>query len=534
MTGTKQRTASRRSRRRGRGEKDEGYVLAMFALLLIPILIATALAVDVGSWYARVTQLQRAADAAALAGTIWMPDITKATSVAQDTLLKNGVDPTGAGGVTVTIGQGHSSTSLKVVLTDTKVKPYFSGVIGWNQTLHRSAEAEYYLPLPLGSPLNYFGGDASKSANIAASRSPGFWAAIGGPGDVAAYGDAYSAVCTGTADCGTPPQSNNMYRSTGYWYVIKMPATNPTTTTISIFDAAYNPSNGAANLAGDQSHVDSVVFTTEYRIYKQNSAIDINNRTPLTSSPSANDNSCYWQLTNNATHLGNWKPLCTITNPTAGDTYLLNVRTSDPQFKGSGVNGYAVQAIATGSVQPAVYAYGDMAMRNNINGTTATFYLSEVGPEFAGKVLNVDLWDPGDTNGTATLYPMMPSTTAVKPVQSVAQADCTYTASPSPNAASGSSADGGGTSPSVTTAHASDVSGSCGVITNQSGTNKYNDEWLHIRIKVPTTYTCTKGINPETTAGSCWWGIKYNFTAAANDVTTWKAAIEGNPVHLVQ
>ena len=44
VTGTKQRTASRRSRRRGRGEKDEGYVLAMFALLLIPILIATALA----------------------------------------------------------------------------------------------------------------------------------------------------------------------------------------------------------------------------------------------------------------------------------------------------------------------------------------------------------------------------------------------------------------------------------------------------------------------------------------------------------
>ena len=30
-------------------------------------------------------------------------------------------------------------------------------------SLTRLAEAEYYLPLPLGSPLNYFGGDASKA-----------------------------------------------------------------------------------------------------------------------------------------------------------------------------------------------------------------------------------------------------------------------------------------------------------------------------------------------------------------------------------
>ncbi|MBV9953087.1 MAG: hypothetical protein JO291_14135, partial [Acidimicrobiia bacterium] len=42
--------------------------MIMTALLLIPLLAFAGLAVDVGSWYARGQQLQRAADAAALAG----------------------------------------------------------------------------------------------------------------------------------------------------------------------------------------------------------------------------------------------------------------------------------------------------------------------------------------------------------------------------------------------------------------------------------------------------------------------------------
>lgn len=583
-----------RGRRRGGRRDDGGYAIALTALLLVPMLLMSALAVDVGTWYARITVLQRAADAAALAGTIWMPDLTKATAVAGDSLKQNGINPDGSSGVTVVIGQGQSATSLRVALTQNKATTYFSQVIGWKQSLSRSAEAEYYLPLPLGSPLNYFGGDASKNtttttttppsdattnkptnsqqckfstdstkgysngsyitrnvgsrwsnctwqvtstAQIDPSRSPGFWAAIGGPGDVAAYGDAFSAVCTGSINCGSPVKGNNMYRDSGYWYVIKMPAANTSSTTISIYDASYDPNNGSSDNAGDTAHGDSTVFNTEYRIFKQNGALDINDRTPLATAASATDGSCYWKLQDNADFLTRWRPLCTISSPEAGATYLLNVRTTYPSYRGAGVNGYAVQAIATGSTQPAVYAYGDMGMRNNVSGTEATFYLAEVGPEFAGKVLNIDLWDPGDANDTATLYPMMPSSSAAKPVVSVAQSDCTYTASPSPNAViTNSGAAGGKTGTVVSTAHSSDVSGRCGVITNTGGSsgNKYNDEWLHLRIKVPSTYTCTKGVNPETTAGSCWWGIQYEFAGASNDVTTWKANIEGNPVHLVQ
>jgi len=568
--------------------------MALFAILLVPMLLASALAVDVGTWYARITVLQRAADAAALAGTIWMPDLAKATSVANESLLKNGINPDGSGGVNVVIAPGSSATSLRVTLTDTKATTYFSDVIGWKQRLSRSAEAEYYMPLPLGSPLNYFGGDASKNAvltttdppggvynsnankpnnsqqcrvsgnrgrwsngsynssnsgtngwalcewalenttQIDPNMSPGFWAMVAGPGTAVGRGDAFSSRCNGQVNCSSP--SNLMYRPSGYWYVIKMPESGASQTTISIYDAAYYMGDGATVNAGDINlDGNSTVFTTEFRVYKQDSALDINVRSPLSASASNTDGSCYWQLTNQNQYKAQWKPLCTINNPEPGGTYLLNVRTTHASNQGSGLNGYAVKAISTGNPQPAVYAYGDMAMFNNITSGDATFYLAEVGPEYAGKVLLIDLFDSGDAEGTATLYPMMPSTSAPRPVRNVPASDCTYTASPNPNSpVTGSNPPGGATSPSVNTPHASDVAGSCGVTTVTNGNIRFNNEWVHLRIKVPSDYTCTKGLNPNTQAGSCWWGIKYNFSAAARDVTTWKASIEGNPVHLVQ
>jgi hypothetical protein len=83
------------------------------------------------------------------------------------------------------------------------------------------------------------------------------------------------------------------------------------------------------------------------------------------------------------------------------------------------------------------------------------------------------------------------------------------------------------------TPHASDRATRCAIDTAPSGTSqRFNDEWLRIRIQIPSDYTCTIGLNPETTAGSCWWGIAYDFSAQPYDVTTWKARIEGNPVHL--
>ena len=146
---------------------EQGIAVIMTALVLVPLLVFAAFGVDLASWYSRVSYLQKAADAASLAGTVWMPDINKATAEAKKSLRSNGVvdkDEGGTEDLDVIIEQGSTVTSLRVVVTDNSATRYLSQVfVSNNQALSRSAEAEYNLPIPLGSPLNYFGGDASKT-----------------------------------------------------------------------------------------------------------------------------------------------------------------------------------------------------------------------------------------------------------------------------------------------------------------------------------------------------------------------------------
>jgi hypothetical protein len=723
-----------RARSRGRrGHGDAGIATVLVALMLFPLLVFAAYGVDVASWHSRVTYLQKAADAAAAAGAVWMPNLAKATQIATDSLAYNGI-VSGVGDVFAEITEGSTPTSLRVVVSDHSAERYLSTIFSGNQVLTRSAEAEYFLPLPLGSPLNYFGGDRTKTqladtttyavdwpapagsasrptvgpafpcnvgtasgqalgrwtaatvydaagytvgaaqcqwtvvgqagagttsvpapdhttrapvtqpcrvrangdavgtvlgrwnagafiagttgtdgmcsfsvyvttagtvpsfsattaplnrpcnvgyvagdgqwptsgAFVASSiytasdgagnrlcrwtalisssvtpganpidtdRSPGFWAQVEGPGSVGALGDAFSTRCATTLSCAA--LQSTQYRDSGYWYVIKMPLAGSSATTISIFDAlfrrdgAITAKTGDAVTYGSSSTTTNPTFTTEYRVYRQTNPLDINERTPVGSASAANqtDGSCWWAITAEVAFDMQWKPLCTIT-PANGETYLLNVKTRSSGTQGVGLNGYAVEAIAAGVVQPALYAYSDMGTFNNGSGT---FYLAEVGPEFAGKVLAVDLWDPGDvSSGTATIYPKMPSASAPKPVTD-APATCTFTSSPDPNAVNGAAPAWGVTGTRYAAAQPSDSVARCAINTAPAGTSqRFNDEWLRIRIQIPASYTCTTGLNPETTAGSCWWGIEYAFSAQPYDVTTWKARIEGNPVHLTR
>lgn len=736
--------------RRGQGER--GVAMVMTGLILLPLMIFAAFGVDLASWYAQVSYLQKSADAAALAGTVWMPDLTKATAEAKASLRENGIvdkDEGGTDDIDVEVSRGSRPTSLRVIVTDNSATRYFSRVFSGNQTLARSAEAEYNLPIPLGSPLNYFGGDATRTSQpsvttyavdwptdyttrqpsntpcnlgtssgqglgrwtgsppsyqggfsgsapqcrwstraipgsggpstipppdymsrrptntggsgcrvrtngtttptlgrwqgstfttgtggtgglpacswtdvdtdpasipagittevpvnqpcrvgyetsgpgggwwsgslyspstptppaggastsgnrlcewgpritsttftppnpIDSNRSPGFWAMIEGPGAVSPNGDAYNTRCYIGNNCSGGPQ-NVQYRQPadpdrGFWYVVKMPNVALGPIDINVFDASYNSGGNVDELAGDRSLGGPSAFDTEFRVYRQDSPLDFSVRTPYAPATSGDqtEGSCYWHLGSEAAFRGRWNRLCTIAAPVPGALYLVNVQSVGTS--GNGINGYALEAVANGGTgtQPAVYAYANMGMQNNntcsptpCTPPAATFYLAEVGPQYAGKTLVVDLWDPGDATGNASLFPKMPSQAVAKPVVDVPFGDCEYTSSPSPSAQQGSS-DGGPTGAIHNTQQPSDFPGRCGIRTTVSGNRQFNGEWLTIRVAIPATYTCTLGVNPETTAGSCWWGIEYNFSASANDVTTWRARIEGNPVHLTQ
>ncbi len=754
-----------RTTTRTRGER--GVAVIMTALCLIPLMTFAAFGVDLASWYSRSSYLQKAADAAALSGTVWMPNLTKSTQVACATLKENGIDGgdcgVADGSFEVTIERGSTVTSLRVIVTDPDAARYFSQVISsGQQRLTRSAEAEYNLPIPLGSPLNYFGGDAERTAlppvttytlnwptnanssarppavaqvgetqqafgcnvgslsaqgygrwtsataysssgfsgstrcnysvrftlpggsptsvpppdytrraptnapcnvfhgtttngrwetattynntarytsgtgnkqctwaialtsdlpnfyngsnippgsvpvnrpcrvgyetslgwwgptstsswtstgvvsggiqgngnrlcrwptaittttttppnPIDASRSPGFWAAVEGPQTRAYQGDAYSTRCYTSSSCTS--DQNAMYLQPanvdrGFWYVVKIPVGLSGTVNLNVFDATYIAGTTQQN-AGDRSLDGGGNFPTQFQVWRQNNALDFTDRAPVfAGAPNTSNGSCNWSVGQDASFKAQWRNLCNLT-VSPGELYLINVQTTGTT--GGGVNGYALEAVAGGShansPQPALYAYASMGMQNNnfcepipCTPPPATFYLAEVGPQYAGRTLVMELWDSGDVaGGTAWMYPMMPATTSTnpgnpnlpKPVIPVPTADCSYTADANPNARiSGTS----GTE--YLTAQPSDSGTQCGIQTSTGASlARFNGEWLRIRIDIPPDYTCTVGVNPETSGGSCWWGIRYVFGGSANDVTTWQARIEGNPVHLTQ
>src|SRR3546814_11188201 len=86
----------------------------------------------------------------------------KPTVAANQSLQKHGfVD--GQNGIEVTYSRGSTPNSLRVEITDGSANTYLSDIINRHQRITRMAEAEYNIPIPLGSPLNYFGCDRSKA-----------------------------------------------------------------------------------------------------------------------------------------------------------------------------------------------------------------------------------------------------------------------------------------------------------------------------------------------------------------------------------
>ena len=71
---------------RERARDDSGLIAVWFAVL-VPVLFAfAAFAVDVSRWYVETERMQKAADAAALAGVVYMPaDFARARATARDT-----------------------------------------------------------------------------------------------------------------------------------------------------------------------------------------------------------------------------------------------------------------------------------------------------------------------------------------------------------------------------------------------------------------------------------------------------------------
>ena len=134
---------------------DRAYIMVLTSLILVPLFGFAGFAVDVGAWYSRASSLQKAADAAALAGVVWQPEFVTAEAVAYAAAARNGF-VNGVDGITVTVVDSGSN-KLQVIITDSEVDLYFSSLFLDNVSIARSAVSEYVIAVPLGSPKNYFG-----------------------------------------------------------------------------------------------------------------------------------------------------------------------------------------------------------------------------------------------------------------------------------------------------------------------------------------------------------------------------------------
>jgi hypothetical protein len=149
-------TAKRPSRRR-----QQGQILVIFAGALIALIGIVAIVVDVSWYWANSLRVQRAADAAALAGAIYLPgDTTKAYLYARGEATKNGY--TAAPGTTVTpiqdTANGGTDPRQLDVTVSAPVGTFFMRVFGLNSIqATRTAKAIYVQPVPMGSPLAIYG-----------------------------------------------------------------------------------------------------------------------------------------------------------------------------------------------------------------------------------------------------------------------------------------------------------------------------------------------------------------------------------------
>lgn len=549
---------------------DRGFVAAWFALMLTVFVGMAGFATDLGYWYLTASRAQNAADASALAGVVFLPtQLSNATTTA-NTIAGN------HGFTSVNIQQVRSN-QLRVTVTK-PVPTFFVRLFGINNvTIQRTALAEFEQPVAMGSPDPNLGNDPETG------YSPQFWLNIAGSLAYKSNGDRFHTKTCGTSgnisdyQCsGSSTPNNQEYGdgTAGYFFGVK--AKGGETLRIQIFDPVYaNVGNACASNMLSAAQITTLTAwypdaatryakdLTSYCTGDANIGPGASTPVPETvvivrqpgASPNETDHAVepqctprrykgyplsgsgqptMYQLlhpsdgvqdseavvnsdatTSFAEGFRRWVTVCDINNSVAGE-YIVQVRTNasstDPlaynsandavgmnrfsfragKSNGSGVNG-------SGYV---VYARGRMPIYAN-NGATS-FKAARVLPGGRGRVLKFELFDMGDASASGTLQFKPPTDSNYSNFTG-----CVFTRSDSA---------------SLT------YNGSTCTLSNVSSSLGYNGRLITATIPIPDDYTCTA--SSET---GCWVTVQPQFSGGSvNDVTTWAASMQGDPVRLIQ
>ena len=481
-------------------EKERGAALPFIAISLVLLLGAAAFAVDLGWVYLNGNRIQKATDAAALAGVVHITNsMVDAQTDAELASILNGFEIVGPTTMAMNPVNGND---LEVEIT-APVETFFLHALGFDTIdVKKTSTARYVSAVKLGNPGNCFGvgADAVTAANSPCGTSSNIWAAVSGKDAAKLNGDPYSTKCITYAPGCTSSNPNPQEHNNGYNYGIEV-APGSTDLRIHLYDAPYferanfNTETGDGIAYGDKNNNGPI---TTFRLL----APDSTPANPLDNSTSVPGCS----LTTNpgsqaSTYKNKWVVSCTVSGAVAPGVYVLRVESSG-NFGGS--NQYAVAATTGSGPQPNLYGIDNISIFTNQTSSVANLSLAEIEEVHAGKTLLLRFFDAGEDNSSdAYMAVKMPNGTT---------APCTWVA-----------ANEGTVTYSQTTAAPCQIS----TTKPKSGggyESKFNGQWITATIDIPDTYVC---------GANCWWSMEIKLNQP-HDRTTWEVEVIGNPVRLVE
>jgi hypothetical protein len=558
---------------------ERGYVLVMSALLMLPLLAFAGFAVDVGSWYLYANRMQRAADAAALAGVVWMPNDEKAEQVALETAKANGFDDA-ASDITVTVTP-VGNRRLRVNITDSTVPQYFSKLFVGAVDIQRQSLAEYVQAVPMGSPDNVLGNDPDRWGTTGYTP-PYYVLNVASPKSTKVNGDRFTAGVCASSVSGCSGTNNLDYADYGYFFKVTVDA-RPTSGDLNI--QAFDPALTVVGNTCDDTNLPAAgsTWTTQaaalvsagtvpsdaYQRYMRSNttnpqfcvADSDQNGSDMNTSyiVRAPDNTPFDNFDNPivcgktfghfdsdvvtllqsstvrspenmtfASHFRRWTTLCTIPwNQVIVGDYLLQITsmantssppsslgTVDSTVNTGGYNKYMLRAGWGTSPSASGWATGvnlfadgrlPIYVNQSSSTITSTFYLARIVPEYAGQMLEVELFDIGDGASSSTAVDL----TIVPPPDMTGSGlgTCTFLL------------DGSSTTTTSTTCKVTGLTSS----TDQGKTRT-------VQIPLPDDYGCNAGSD-----FGCWFKINIDFNGSSpTDQTTWSARVRGDPVRIVE
>jgi len=481
-------------------------VLYLTAACLTVLLAVAGFGLDLGIWFTQAQDAQAAADAAALAGVVYMPgNFSQAQAIATTTLAKNGVVD-GSGGMSVSISPVTGQPRrLKVCVTDTDVETYLTKVVDADPTISKCGTAEYVLPVSMGSPGNIF-----DRATLGVNPAVNGYCTAKEDGDLRLSRYQGNRPGGGGAVCvGSPKEDNPDYDAAAYNYAVDIPSVPASPVTIQVFDGAFGGPGVDLGLSNNPSAPSTI--NTIYRVYDATQTPLDPTDDPLLISVTANSGDASWH--------GTWRSIYTIPAGATAGRYRLQVGSQTGQLNSAGANAFGIRARVGASFTqcttivgdpgysvtcPQVFAESELSVFANQAGGTASFYLADVDAVHAGKQMVIQLFDPGE--GAQTIELLDPNGNPVTfDYQNVEGFTPNYSG----------------------TTSLLNVSGSGPQPPNRASTSKFNERKMQLVVQLPGNYTSLYG-------AKTWWRLRYTTSAAAvTDRTTWSVAIIGDPLHLV-